>query len=432
MSTSKPEVVVITGASAGIGRATVRKFAEHGAYIGLLARGRDGLEGARQEVEAAGGKALVLPTDVSDPDQVEAAATAVEEAFGPIDIWVNDAMASILSPFKEIKPEEFRRVTEVTYLGYVYGTMAALHRMLPRDRGKIVQVGSALAYRSIPLQSAYCSAKAAIRGFTDSIRTELIHDGSNVKITMVQMPAVNTPQFGWIKNRLPNKPQPVPPIFQPEVAAEAIYWAAHNDRRELYVGSPSVKAIMANKVASGLLDYYLANTGYSGQQTDEPADPDQSNNLWEPLPGDRGAHGSFDNRAQDSSPQLWATENQEWLIPLGIGVAGVAISFAGARSAIAALWGNGDRHSTSNNGTRTQPSFKKDNDDRIDERTVLGETLNQFNRSSKKDKLQTLMGLAVLGWRAFNGQLAEPKKVVSQVAKGEPEDAQKLVMEASH
>ena len=427
MSTSKPEVVVITGASAGIGRATVRKFAKHGAYIGLVARSRDGLEGARQEVEAAGGKALVLPTDVSDPDQVEAAATAVEEAFGPIDIWVNDAMASILSPFKEIKPEEFRRVTEVTYLGYVYGTMAALHRMLPRDRGKIVQVGSALAYRSIPLQSAYCGAKAAIRGFTDSIRTELIHDGSNVKITMVQMPAVNTPQFGWIKNRLPKQPQPVPPIFQPEVAAEAIYWAAHNDRRELYVGSSSVKAIMANKVAPGLLDYYLANTGYSGQQTDEPADPDQPNNLWEPLPGDRGAHGSFDNRAQDSSPQLWATENQDWLIPLGIGVAGVAI---------AALWGgsgDSDRHSTSNDRTRTQPSFKQeDNDDRIDERTVLGETINQFNRSSKKDKLQTLLGLAVLGWRAFNGQVGEPKKVVQQVAKGEPEKAQKLVMEATH
>jgi hypothetical protein len=286
----------------------------------------------------------------------------------------------------------------------------------PRFRGRGCQ-------RSIPLQSAYCGAKAAIRGFTDSIRTELIHDGSNVKITMVQMPAVNTPQFGWIKNRLPKQPQPVPPIFQPEVAAEAIYWAAHNDRRELYVGGPSVKAIMANKIAPGLLDYYLANTGYSGQQTDEPADPAQPNNLWEPLPGDRGAHGSFDSRAQDSSPQLWATENQDWLIPLGIGIAGVAI---------AALWGNGDRHSTSNNGTRTQPSFKKDDDDRIDERTVLGETLNQFNRSSKKDKLQTLMGLAVLGWRAFNGQLAEPKKVVSQVAKGEPEDAQKLVMEASH
>ena len=353
MSTPKPEVVVITGASAGIGRATVRKFAEQGAYIGLVARSRDGLEGARQEVEAAGGKALVLPTDVSDPDQVEAAAAAVEEAFGPIDIWINDAMASVFSPFKEIKPDEFKRVTEVTYLGYVYGTMAALRRMLPRDRGKIVQVGSALAYRSIPQQSAYCGAKAAIRGFTDSIRSELIHDGSNVQITMVQMPAVNTPQFGWVKSRLPNKPQPVPPIFQPEVAAEAIYWAAHNNRRELYVGSSSVKAIMANKIAPGLLDYYLAYVGYSGQQTKEPADPDRPNNLWEPVPGDHGAHGSFDSRAQDSSPQLWATENQDWLIPLGIGIAGVAI---------AAFLGSGGRKqpSAANDGTRTQPSFKQE------------------------------------------------------------------------
>ncbi|HEY9603707.1 MAG TPA: SDR family oxidoreductase [Allocoleopsis sp.] len=423
MITSKSEVVVITGASAGIGRATVRKFAKQGAYIGLVARGRDGLEGARKEVEAAGGKALVLPTDVSDSNQVEAAAAAVEEAFGPIDIWINDAMASVFSPFKEITPDEFRRVTEVTYLGYVYGTMAALRRMLPRDRGKIVQVGSALAYRSIPLQSAYCGAKAAIRGFTDSIRSELIHDGSNVQITMVQMPAVNTPQFGWVKSRLPKKPQPVPPIFQPEVAAEAIYWAAHNERRELYVGSSSVKAIMANKVAPGLLDYYLASVGYSGQQTDEPVDPNRQNNLWEPVPGDHGAHGSFDNRAQDSSPQLWATENQDWLIPLGIGIAGVAIAaFLGS--------GDRDRHSNSNDRIRTQPSSYK-NDDRIDEGTILGETIHQFNHSSKRDKLQTLLGLAVLGWRAFNGQVGEPKKVVSEVANGKPEEAQKLVMEAS-
>jgi NAD(P)-dependent dehydrogenase (short-subunit alcohol dehydrogenase family) len=426
MSTSTPEIVVITGASAGIGRATVRKFAEHGAYIGLVARGRDGLEGARQEVEAAGGKALVLPTDVSDPDQVEAAAAAVEEAFGLINIWINDAMASVFSPFKEITPEEFKRVTEVTYLGYVYGTMAALRRMIPRDRGKIIQVGSALAYRSIPLQAPYCGAKAAIRGFTDSIRTELIHDGSKVEITMVQMPAVNTPQFGWVKSRLPNKPQPVPPIFQPEVATEAIYWAAHNPRRELYVGSSSVKAIMANKVAPRLLDYYLANTGYSGQQTDEPADPQRQNNLWEPVPGDHGAHGSFDNRAQDDCPQLWATENQDWLIALGIGIAGVTI---------AALLGSGDRdrQSVKNDRTRTQLSSnqQEDNDGRINERTILGETINQFNRSSNRDKLQTLMGLGILGWKAFKGQLREPKKVVSDIAKGKPEEAQKVIIEAS-
>src|SRR5579883_3031867 len=231
MRSSKPEVVAITGASAGIGRATVQAFAKRGAHIGLIARSLDGLEGARKEVEAMGGKALVLPTDVSDPDQVEAAAAAVEKEFGPIDIWVNDAMASILSPFLEIKPEEFRRVTEVTYLGYVYGTMAALRRMKPRDRGTIVQVGSALAYRSIPLQSAYCGAKAAIRGFTDSIRSELIHDRSAVHITMVHMPALNTPQFDWARNKLPQRPQPVPPIFQPEVAARAIRFAARERRR---------------------------------------------------------------------------------------------------------------------------------------------------------------------------------------------------------
>jgi len=384
MSPSKPEVVVITGASAGIGRATVREFAKHGAHIGLVARSQDGLEGARKEVEAAGGKALVIPTDVADPDRVEAAAAAVEEAFGPIDIWVNDAMASVFSPFKEITPEEFRRVTEVTYLGYVYGTMAALRRMLPRNRGKIIQVGSALAYRSIPLQSAYCGAKAAIRGFTDSIRCELIHDGSNVQITMVQMPAVNTPQFGWVKSRLPKKPQPVPPIFQPEVAAEAIYWAAHNNRRELYVGSSTVEAILGTKVAPGLLDRYLAKTGYSGQQTDEPANPNRPNNLWEPLPGDRGAHGSFDNRAQDWSLQLWATKNQNSLALVGLGVL--------AGMGLVAFMESKDRN---------QPSTDKDG--RIDEPTIWGEAINQFTRFSKQDKLQTLMGLATLGWKAFNG-----------------------------
>jgi len=279
MSTSKPEVVVITGASAGIGRATVRAFAKRGAHIGLVARSLDGLEGARKEVEAAGGKALVLPTDVSNHDQVEAAAAAVEEAFGPIDIWINDAMASIFSPFKEIKPEDYKRVTEVTYLGYVYGTMAALRRMLPRNRGTIVQVGSALAYRSIPLQSAYCGAKAAIRGFTDSLRCELLHEGSNIRLTMVQMPGVNTPQFGWIKSTMPNKAQPVPPIFQPEIAADAIVWAAHHDRRELYVGGSTIEAILGNKIAPGLLDRYMAKICYSGQQTDEPRDPNRLNNL---------------------------------------------------------------------------------------------------------------------------------------------------------
>src|SRR5918912_496967 len=234
----KPEVVVVTGASAGVGRATAVAFAKRGARVGLLARGRDGLEGARTEVESAGGKALIIPADVSDADAVEEAAQRVEEDLGPIDVWVNNAMTSVFSPVKEMTPEEFRRVTEVTYLGYVYGTMAALKRMLPRNRGTIVQVGSALAYRGIPLQSAYCGAKHAIQGFMDSLRCELLHDGSRVRVAMVQMPALNTPQFGWVKSRLPHKAQPVPPIYQPEVAAEAIHWAAHHERREIWVGVP--------------------------------------------------------------------------------------------------------------------------------------------------------------------------------------------------
>ena len=235
-----PEVVVITGASAGVGRATAREFARHGARIGLLARGIDGLEAAHREVEELGSKALVIPTDVADADQVESAAAQVEAEFGHIDIWINNAMTSVFSPIKQMTPEEFRRVTEVTYLGYVYGTLAALKRMLPRDRGVIVQVGSALAYRGIPLQAAYCAAKHAVQGFCDSLWCELLHDNSNVKVTMVHMPALNTPQFGWVKSRLPRKAQPVPPIFQPEVAAEAIYFAAHNPRREFYVGLPTV------------------------------------------------------------------------------------------------------------------------------------------------------------------------------------------------
>src|SRR6266478_291169 len=247
------EVVVITGASAGVGRATAQRFAKKGARIGLLARGIDGLEGARRDVEKLGGKALVIPVDVADADQVEAAAARIEAELGEIDIWINNAMTSVFSPIKEMTPEEFRRVTEVTYLGYVYGTLAALKRMLSRDRGVIVQVGSALAYRGIPLQAAYCAAKHAIQGFCDSLRCELLHDKSNVRLTMVQLPALNTPQFGWVKSRLPRRTQPVPPIFQPEVAAEAIYFAAHHPRREFYVGMPSVKAIVANKIAPGFL-----------------------------------------------------------------------------------------------------------------------------------------------------------------------------------
>lgn len=322
-SNQEHEVVVITGASAGVGRATVQAFARRGAYIGLLARGHDGLEGARRDVEAAGGKALALPTDVADASQVESAAQAVEEKLGPIDIWINDAMTTIFAPFKEITPEEFKRATEVTYLGAVYGTMAALKRMLPRDRGCIVQVGSALAYRSIPLQAPYCGAKHAIRGFTDSVRCELIHDGSHVHITMVQMPALNTPQFGWCETRLPRHPQPVPPIFEPEVAAEAIVWAAHHKRREVFVGGPTVKAIEANKLAPGLLDLYLARNCYDAQQTDEAVDPNRPCNLFEPVAGDHGAHGIFDDQARPSSRQLWLTMNRSWFMLAGAGIAGL-------------------------------------------------------------------------------------------------------------
>lgn len=316
------EVVVITGASAGVGRATVREFAKRGAHIGLLARNEDGLEGARQDVESLGGKALAIPTDVADPEQVEAAARQVEEEFGPIDVWVNDAMTTVFSEFRNVTPEEFKRGTEVTYLGAVYGTMSALKRMLPRDRGTIVQVGSALSYRAIPLQSVYCGAKHGMRGFTDSVRTELMHDNSNVHITMVQLPGLNTPQFDHCKTKMPYHPQPVPPIFQPEVAAEAIYYAAHAKRREVFVGTSAALTILGNKLAPWLADIYLARTAYAGQQTDQKVNPEERpDNLFEPLPGDRGAHGSFDDRSYESSPQLWATKNRGWLAAGAVGVA---------------------------------------------------------------------------------------------------------------
>ncbi|HYU36266.1 MAG TPA: SDR family oxidoreductase [Thermoanaerobaculia bacterium] len=320
----KPEVVVITGASAGVGRATVREFARRGAWIGLLARGRDGLEAARHEVEELGGKALVLPTDVADARQVELAATAVESELGPIDVWINNAMASVFSPVKEMQPDEYKRVTEVTYLGVVYGTLAALKRMLPRDRGMILQVGSALAYRGIPLQSAYCAAKHAIQGFQESLRSELIHDGSRVRTTMVQLPAVNTPQFGWVKSRLKRKPQPVPPIYQPEVIAKGICWAAHHDEREVWLGYPTFKAILGNAIAPGYGDRYLASHGYDSQQYDGLDDPHRANNLWEPVPGDHGAHGAFDERAMDHSAQVWATRHRKTIAAAGAGLAGLA------------------------------------------------------------------------------------------------------------
>jgi NAD(P)-dependent dehydrogenase (short-subunit alcohol dehydrogenase family) len=304
------ETVVITGASAGVGRATALEFARKGARLALLARGRDGLEAACKEVEEFGGRALVVIVDVANADHVDAAAEKIEAELGKIDIWINNAMVSVFSPIKEMTPEEFRRVTEVTYLGCVHGTLAALKRMLPRDRGVIVQVGSALAYRAIPLQSAYCAAKHALQGFTESLRCELIHDKSNVRVTMVHLPALNTPQFGWVKSRLPRKAQPVPPIFQPEVAAAAIYFAAHRPRREFYVGWPSAKAIIANKIVPGLLDHFLARTGYNSQQYDGPEDRNRPNNLWEPFPGDHGAHGDFDARAKSWSAQWWTSQRR--------------------------------------------------------------------------------------------------------------------------
>jgi short-subunit dehydrogenase len=320
---SKPEIVVITGASAGVGRATARAFAKRGAYIGLIARGYDGLEATRAEVESMGGKALVLPTDIANAEEVEAAADRIEIEFGQIDIWINNAMSTVFSPFKEVSPEEFKRATEVTYLGTVYGTMTALKRMLSRDRGTIVQVGSALAYLSIPLQAAYCGAKHGIKGFTDSLRIELLHDKSNIHLTTVHLPALNTPQFSWCKTRLSRHPQPVPPIYQPEIAAEAIVWAAHHERREVYVGTSTITSILANKLTPGLLDRYLASTGYDSQQTDEPVQPDRPSNLFEPVPGDHGAHGKFDSRAFKHSIQFWATTHRWWLSLIAAGLIGV-------------------------------------------------------------------------------------------------------------
>lgn len=313
MSKAGTEVVVITGASAGVGRATAREFARHGAHIGLLARGREGLEATRAEVESLGGRALVVPTDVAEPEQVERAADEVEQAFGPIDIWINNAMATVFSTVTEMRPDEFKRATEVTYLGAVWGTMAALRHMRNRDRGVIVQVSSALSYRAIPLQSAYCGAKHGLRAFTTSLRSELMHDKSNIHLTMVHMPALNTPQFSWGRTHLSHQPQPVPPIFQPEVAAEAIYWAAHHRRRDLFVGMSSLKAVWANRIAPGVADWYLARKGFSSQQTSQRIDSKRADNLWTPVAGDHGAHGAFDDKASRHSTQLWLSENRGWL-----------------------------------------------------------------------------------------------------------------------
>lgn len=299
---NRHEVVVVTGGTAGVGRATAREFARHGAAVAVLARGQDRLDDMQSELKDMGAASVfTCCVDMADADEVEAAVDRIERELGPIDVWVNNAMATIFAPIGEIKPEEFARATEVTYLGTVWGTMAALKRMRPRNHGTIVQVGSALAYRSIPLQAPYCGAKHAIRGFTDSLRTELIHDKSKVHLTMVQLPAHNTPQFDWGLSRLPNHPQPVPPIYQPEVAARSIRWAARHRRREVFVGYPTLVAIYGNRIAPWFADWYLGKTGYKGQQTSQHMDPDRPSNLFEPVSGHIAAHGGFDAVARDRS-----------------------------------------------------------------------------------------------------------------------------------
>ncbi len=310
---NKQEVVVVTGASAGVGRAIVREFARQGACLGLIARGVDRLNEAAREVEALGGEALVLPCDVADNQAVESAAADVERRWGRIDVWVNCAMVAVFAPIVETRPEEFRRVIEVTFLGYVHGTQAALRRMRPRDQGTIVQVGSALAFRGIPLQASYCSAKHAIAGFTDALRSELLHDRSKVHVTTVDLPGMNTPQFEWSRSRMPRRAQPVPPIFQPEVAARAVVWAAHHRRRAVWVGIPTVKAIVGNRLAPWFADRYLARVGYRKQMTAEPQPPDRADNLMSPLPGDFGAHGRFDRRARSHSFQVWTDLHRAWV-----------------------------------------------------------------------------------------------------------------------
>lgn len=326
------EVVVITGASGGVGRATARRFGADGARVGLIARGRAGLEAAAKEIEQAGGEALVLPCDVADAEQVEAAAQAVEDAFGPIDIWVNDAMVTVYAEFLDIEPDEYRRATDVTYHGMVWGTRAALKRMVPRDHGKIVQVCSALGYRGIPLQAPYCGAKHACIGFTESVITELLHNKSKVKVSMVQLPGLNTPQFTWGRTKLPKQTMPVAPIYQPEIAADAVHHAAHHRRRQIYVGMPTVLNIIGERTAPWLLDQILARTGYSGQMTDQPLNPEGHDNLFTPIEEDRGAHGPFDERAHSRSPQYELAKHRgKLLVAVGAALAGAGAMIANGR-----------------------------------------------------------------------------------------------------
>ena len=330
------DVVVVTGASAGIGRATVRRFAEEGAKMGLLARGKEGIESAREDVEKAGGEAVAIQTDVSKAAEVEAAADQIEETFGPIDIWINAAMTSVFSEAWNVDAEEYQRVTDVTYMGFVHGTLTALDRMRQRDDGQIIQVGSALAYRGVPLQSAYSASKHAIQGFTESLRSELLHEGSNVTVSIVQLPGVNTPQFEWARNKMPKGPQPVPPIYQPEVAADAIMYVAETKKREMWVGWPTFKTILGNRLSSRLVDFYLARTGYSGQQSDV-TDPERPDNLWEPQDDDRdfGAHGPYDDRAHYTSPFLWGSKHRTLL----------ALVIAGAIAIVSAVGTSNDDES---------------------------------------------------------------------------------------
>ena len=334
--TLQKQVVVISGASAGVGRATAIEFARKGAAVALLARSEDGLAGAVRDVEAAGGTALAIPVDVADAAAVEAAAEHIEQSLGPINVWVNSAMVTVFSAFHEMPAEEFQRVTQVTYLGTVNGTRAALARMRPRNAGCIIQVGSALAYRGIPLQSAYCGAKFAIRGLTDALRAELIYDKSAVHITMVQLAAFNTPQFDWARHRLPAQPQPLPPVFQPEIAARAIVWSAAHRRRELWVGFSSWKTILATQLFPGLSDKIAAKQAVSGQM-DKPASSSaplpaptlaaRDDNLFTPLPGDHGAHGRFDDEAKSTSPALWFSLHRRlvWSIIIVCVLAAIAL-----------------------------------------------------------------------------------------------------------
>jgi len=326
---SEGQVVVVTGASAGLGRAIAHAFADRGDRVALLARNRDGLQAAAEEVRARGGQPLIVEVDVADDGQVEAAAQRVEQELGPIDVWVNNAMAAVFSPFLEVTPEEYRRGVEVTFLGSVNGARAALRRMTERNSGHLIQIGSALAFRGIPLQSVYCASKHALNGLYDSLRAELLHDGSRVQITSVHMPAMNTPQFRLGLAKMPHKAQPVPPIYQPEVAARAVVWASEHRRREVWVGASTVATILGNRLASGLLDHYLGRTGYSSQQTDEPVEPDAPDYLFSPVPGDHGTHGPFDDQAHRRSLQLPLTLHRRALAA-GVGLLG-AVSVGLAR-----------------------------------------------------------------------------------------------------